>query len=86
VYVPCQVKKCLSNVGVGGGGRVDEEENETVIIVKQRQTSSPYVFMSPEVRTTICEDDALQIYIASVLFRRNVLHDVMQCYQHFILF
>ena len=72
--MPCQVKKCLSNVGVGGG--VDEEEIEIDIIEKQRQSSGPYVFMSPEVRTTICKDDALQIHIISVLSRRN---DVMQC-------
>jgi hypothetical protein len=85
--VPCQVKKCLSNVGVGGGGGVgvDEEENEIEKIEKQRQ-SSPYVFMSPEVRTTICKYDALQIHIITVLFLRNVLDGVMQCYQHFILF
>lgn len=83
--MPCQVKKCLSNVG-GGGGGADEEGNETNIKEKQRQSSSPYVFMSPEVRTTVCKDDALQIHIASIIFRRNILDDVMLCYQHMILF
>ena len=75
--MPCQVKKCLSNVRVGGG--VNEEEIETDIVGKQRQSSGPYVFMSPEVRITICTDDALQIHIAYVLFRRSILDDVMQC-------
>lgn len=80
--MPCQVKKCLSNVGVGVGvgGGVEEEEIETEIIEKQTQSNSPYVFMSPEVSTTICKDDALQIHVISVLFRRNVLDDVMQCF------
>ena len=47
----CQVKKCLSNVGAaGGGGGVGEEENKVEVVEKQRQSSGPYVFMSPEVR------------------------------------
>ena len=69
------MKKCLSNVGVGVGvgGGVGEEEYEIEQMEKRRQSSSPYVLISPEVRTTFCIDDALQIQIVSVSFPRNIL-------------
>lgn len=70
--VPCQVKKCLSNVGGGGGfgGEGGEEDYE----IERRHSSCPYMLMSPEVRITYCIDDALQIFVISVSFPRNVLH------------
>ena len=74
--MPYQVKKCLSfNAGEGVGEKFGKENG---VKEKRKQPPSPYVFISPEVRTTLCNDDLLPDFAIFIFNPKNVLDDVIE--------